>query len=70
VSAQGREWAEQQEHEANNAPRVLTRIRSYLRRDHGIIVQGDMFVHALKQLTQPEPEPTLDAGWPNPEKNR
>lgn len=47
----------------------LSRIAAWLRR-HGHPVQGEMYIHALEALVKPEPEPTLDAGWPNPEKNR
>jgi hypothetical protein len=48
---------------------TLLRIRFWLARK-GHPVQGDKFIHALEALTRPTPEPTLDAGWPNPEKNR
>lgn len=63
MSAQGRDWAEQNEHTEATAPRTLQRLRAAFRR-HGVIVKGDMFIHALEELVKPEPEPTLDAGWP------
>lgn len=63
MSALGREWAEQVEHEQASAPKTLARLRGAFRR-HGITVQGDMFVPALEDLVKPEPEPFLDAGWP------
>lgn len=64
MSAQGREWVEQQEHDADAAPRILGRVRGWLRRK-GIRVQGDMYIHALEDLVRPEPEVPLDAGWPH-----
>jgi hypothetical protein len=50
------------------AAEQLRRIRAWLDR-HGHPVQGDMYIHALEALVKPEPEPTLDAGWPEPETN-
>jgi hypothetical protein len=53
----------------------LSRIRRWLAAK-GCPVQGDMYLHALEELVKPkpDPEPTLDAGWPSPaptlEKNR
>ncbi len=47
----------------------LARVRAWLERK-GHPVHESMYIHALEALVKPEPEPVLDAGWPNPEMNR
>jgi hypothetical protein len=72
VSALGDEQAlahDLAEVDCHRNAKSLERIRGYLER-RGIRVVGSQYIHALEALVKPEPEPVLDAGWPDPEMNR